>query len=104
MSSELIGILGVGAALLSVGVALGALILAGRRDTAQRLADMDGRLARVDGLLRGLGLSGRASPAAGRAHRVDLQPPLVQPRGPHEGWLFERGTAPLPGAPEGHQR
>lgn len=65
MSSELIGILGVGAALLSVGVALGALILAGRRDTAQRLADMDGRLARVDGLLRGLGLSGRASPAAG---------------------------------------
>ncbi len=65
MSSELIGILGVGAALLSVGVALGALILAGRRDTAQRLADMDGRLARVDGLLRGLSLSGRASPAAG---------------------------------------
>lgn len=65
MSPELIGILGVGAALLSVGVALGALILAGRRDTAQRLADMDGRLARVDGLLRGPGLSGRASPAAG---------------------------------------
>ena len=40
MSAELIGILGVGVALLSVGVALGALILAGRRDTAQRLVDM----------------------------------------------------------------
>lgn len=53
MSAELIGI-------LSVGVALGALILAGRRDTAQRLADMDRRLARVEGLLEGLGLSGRA--------------------------------------------
>ena len=65
MSAELIGILGVGAALLSVGVALGALILAGRRDTAQRLADMDRRLARVEGLLEGLGLSGPASPAAG---------------------------------------
>jgi hypothetical protein len=65
MSAELIGILGVGAALLSVGVALGALILAGRRDTAQRLADMARRLARVEGLLEGLGLSGRVSPAAG---------------------------------------
>lgn len=65
MSAELIGILGVGAALLSVGVALGALILAGRRDTAQQLADMDRRLARVEGLLEGLGLSGRASPTAG---------------------------------------
>ena len=65
MSAELIGILGVGVALLSVGVALGALILAGRRDTAQRLADMDRRLARVEGLLEGLGLSGRASPATG---------------------------------------
>ena len=65
MSAELIGILGVGAAQLSVGVALGALILAGRRDTAQRLAEMDRRLARVEGLLEGLGLSGRASPAAG---------------------------------------
>ena len=65
MSAELIGILGVGAALLSVGVALGALILAGRRDTAQRLADMDRRLARVEGLLEGLSLSGRASPATG---------------------------------------
>ena len=65
MSAELIGILGIGAALLSVGVALGALILAGRRDTAQRLSDMDRRLARLEGLLEGLGLSGRASPAAG---------------------------------------
>ena len=65
MSAELIGILGVGAALLSMGVALGALILAGRRETAQWLADMDRRLARVEGLLEGLGLSGRASPAAG---------------------------------------
>ena len=61
MSAELIGILGVGAALLSMG----ALILAGRRETAQWLADMDRRLARVEGLLEGLGLSGRASPAAG---------------------------------------
>ena len=65
MSAELIGILGIGVALLSVGVALGALILAGRRDTAQRLADMDRQLARVEGLLRGLGLSGRASLVAG---------------------------------------
>ncbi|MDE0621716.1 MAG: hypothetical protein OXH83_08610 [Bryobacterales bacterium] len=53
MSAELIGT-------LSVGVALSALILAGRRDTAQRLADMDRRLARVEGLLKGLGLAGRA--------------------------------------------
>ena len=65
MSAELIGILGVSAALLSVGVVLGALILAGRRDMAQRLADMDSRLARVEGLLQGLGLSGRTSPAGG---------------------------------------
>lgn len=65
MSAELIGILGIGAELLGVGLALGALILAGRRDTAQRLADIDSRLARVEGLLQGLGLSGRASPAAG---------------------------------------
>jgi hypothetical protein len=65
MSAELIGIFAVGAALLTVGVALGALILAGRRDTAQRLAAMDKRLARIEGLLRRLGLSGRASPAAG---------------------------------------
>ena len=65
MSAELIGILGVGVALLSVGVALGALILAGRRDMAQRLADMDRQLARVEGLLRGLGLSGRARLVAG---------------------------------------
>ena len=63
MSAELIGILGVGVALLSVGVALGALILAGRRDTAQQLADMDRRLARVEGLLEGLGLSDRAAVA-----------------------------------------
>lgn len=58
MSAELISILG-------VGVALGALILSGRRDTAQRLADMNSRLARVEGLLLGLGLSGLASPAGG---------------------------------------
>ncbi len=45
MSAELIGILGVGAALLSVGVALGALTLARKRNTMQRLADMDRRLA-----------------------------------------------------------
>ncbi len=63
MSAELIGILGVGVALLSVGVALGALILAGRRDTAQQLADMDRRLVRVEGLLEGLGLSDRAAVA-----------------------------------------
>lgn len=54
MTAELIGILG-------VGVALAALILAGRRDTDRRLAAMDGRLARVEGLLVGLGLSGRGS-------------------------------------------
>ena len=45
MSAELIGILGVGPALLSVGVALGALTLARKRNTMQRLADMDRRLA-----------------------------------------------------------
>ena len=48
MSAELIGILGVRVAMLSVGAALGALILAGRRDTAQQLAGMDRRLARVE--------------------------------------------------------
>ena len=57
MSAELIGILGVGVVQLSMGVALGALILAGWRETAQRLADMDRRLVRLEGLLRGLGLS-----------------------------------------------
>lgn len=57
MTAELIGI-------LSVGVALAALILAGKRDTDRRLADMDRRLARVEGLLEGLGLSGRSSLAA----------------------------------------
>ncbi len=67
MSAELIGILSVGVALLSVGVALGALILAGRRDTAQRLADMDRRLARVEGLLEGLGPSGRTAGATATA-------------------------------------
>lgn len=45
MSAELIGILGVGATLLSVGVALGALTLARKRNTMQRVADMDSRLA-----------------------------------------------------------
>ncbi len=45
MSAELIGILGVAATLLSVGVALGLLTLARKRNTMQRLADMDSRLA-----------------------------------------------------------
>ncbi|MDE0103133.1 MAG: hypothetical protein OXN89_12205 [Bryobacterales bacterium] len=56
MSAELIGI-------LAVGVALAGLILTGKRDTDRRLADMDRRLARVEGLLEGLGLSGRAGAA-----------------------------------------
>ena len=66
MSGELIGILGVGVAILGVGVALAGLILTGKRDTDRRLADMDRCLARVEGLLEGLGLSGRAS-ASGAA-------------------------------------
>lgn len=45
MSARLIGILGVGATLPSVGVALGALTLARTRNAMQRLADMDSRLA-----------------------------------------------------------
>lgn len=57
MTAELIGV-------LSVGVALAALILAGKRDTVRRLAEMDRRLARIEGLLVGLGLSGRGSLAA----------------------------------------
>ncbi len=71
MSAELIGILGVGVSILAVGVALAGLILTGKRDTDRRLADMDGRLAaldrrlaRVEGLLEGLGLSGRAAAAS----------------------------------------
>ena len=60
MSPELIGILGVIVSVLSVGAALAGLILTGKRDTDRRLADMDRRLARVEGLLEGLGLSGRA--------------------------------------------
>ncbi len=64
MSAELIGILGVGVSILAVGVALAGLILTGKRDTDRRLADMDRRLARVEGLLEGLGLSGRAVAAS----------------------------------------
>jgi hypothetical protein len=58
MSLELIGI-------LSVGLALAGLILSGRRDTSRRLDDMDRRLARVEGLLEGLGLSGRSVTVSG---------------------------------------
>lgn len=67
MSAELIGILGVGVSILAVGVALAGLILTGKRDTDRRLADMDRRLARVEGLLEGLGLSGRAGPSGAAA-------------------------------------
>ena len=48
MSAELIGILSVGVALLGLGLRL-----------SSRLDDVDRRLARVEGLLAGLGLSGR---------------------------------------------
>jgi hypothetical protein len=50
MSAELIGILSVGVALLGLGLRLSA-----------RLDDVDRRLARVEGLLEGLGLSGRVT-------------------------------------------
>lgn len=53
MSPELIGILSVGVALLGLGLRL-----------AVRLDDVDLRLARVEGLLEGLGLSGRANVSA----------------------------------------
>ncbi|MDE0103424.1 MAG: hypothetical protein OXN89_13690 [Bryobacterales bacterium] len=53
MSAELIGILGVGGALAG-------LILTGKHDTDQRLANVGRRLARVEALLKGLGLPGRA--------------------------------------------
>lgn len=48
MSAELIGILSVGVALLGLGFRL-----------SGRLDDVDRRLARVEGLLEGLGLSSR---------------------------------------------
>ena len=67
MSAELIGILGVGVSILTVGVALAGLILTGKRDTDRRLADLDRRLARVEGLLEGLGLSGRVRSAGAAA-------------------------------------
>lgn len=56
MSAELIGILSVGVALLGLGLRL-----------SSRLDDVDRRLARVEGLLEGLGLSGRvpAVPTSG---------------------------------------
>ena len=53
MSADLIGI-------LAVGVALAGLILTGEHDTDQRLANVGRRLARVEGLLEGLGQPGRA--------------------------------------------
>ncbi len=63
MSAELIGILSVGAALF---VGLGGLILTGWLAMSRRLDDVDRRLARVEGLLEGLGLSGRAvAPVSG---------------------------------------
>lgn len=54
MSAELIGILSVGVALLGLGLRLSA-----------RLDDVDRRLARVEGLLEGLGLAGRAVATSG---------------------------------------
>ncbi len=56
MSVELIGILSVGVALLWQGIRL-----------SPRLDDVDRRLARVEGLLKGLGLQGRvpSAPASG---------------------------------------
>ena len=56
MSAELTGILSVGVALLWLGLRLSA-----------RLDDVDRRFARVEGLLMGLGLSGRVpgAPASG---------------------------------------
>lgn len=53
MSAELIGILSVGVALLGLGFRL-----------SGRLDSVDRRLARVEGLLEGLGLSGRVSGAS----------------------------------------
>ena len=53
MSVELIGILSVGVALLGLGLRL-----------SSRLDDVDRRLARVEGLLEGLGLSGRVPGSA----------------------------------------
>lgn len=53
MSAELIGTLSVGAAMLALGWRVSARL-------ESRLADVDKRLARVEGLLEGLGLSGRA--------------------------------------------
>jgi len=53
VSTELIGILSVGVALLGLGLRMSA-----------RLDDVDRRLARVEGLLERLGRSGRAPGAA----------------------------------------
>ena len=63
MSAELIGTLAVGATLF---VSLGALILTGWLAMDRNLADLDLRLARVEGLLKGLGLAGHASYLTGR--------------------------------------
>ena len=61
MSVELIGIISVGVALAGVGVALSGLILASRRDINLRLisleqgqADLRERMARQEGILKGL--------------------------------------------------
>lgn len=63
-----------GVSILAVGVALARLILTGKRGTDRRLADMDRRLAdmgrrlaRVEGLIEGLGLSGRTAVAGAAA-------------------------------------
>ena len=53
MSAELIGILSVGVARLALDWRVSAQL-------ESRLADVDRRLARVEGLLKGLALSGRA--------------------------------------------
>lgn len=64
MSAELIGILGVGAAL--AGLMMTGWLAMDRRMNALevRLSRVEGRLGRVEGLLEGLGLSGRSEALA----------------------------------------
>ena len=61
MSAELIGILSVGVALAGLVLRLSAQIDA----VEDRLASVEERLARIEGLLEGLGQSGRVVPATG---------------------------------------
>ena len=55
MSAELIGILSVGVALAALIAGLAGLILSGHREMTRQLADVDRRLARVEGLIEGRG-------------------------------------------------